>query len=129
MRTVNGQRDGVFCHDILNSVELKVKRKSDCPIVDSRNLAVENAPETSNNTDDEGGFVLVGIESKSTGLGPESFSRRWQLAGVCVDFCMVAGHYAIGSLYVSIFRRFLTQSVGFTSMFLDVLEPYTRTSI
>jgi hypothetical protein len=42
------------------------------------------------------------------------------LAGVCVEFCVVTRRLDL--LFGSIFRRF--QSVGYTSVFLDVLEPY-----
>lgn len=79
------------------------------------NLAVENAPEAGEPTDPYssiGGGTTTRID-----LAQSHFQM---LAGVCVEFCVVTRRLDL--LFGSIFRRF--QTVGFTTVFLDVLEPY-----
>jgi vacuolar protein sorting-associated protein 8 len=81
------------------------------------NIAVENAPEamsTSHPLD------------TSTGSFPGEAqidlaqSHFQMLAGVCVEFCVVTRRLDL--LFGPIFRRF--HSVGYLSVFLDILEPY-----
>jgi hypothetical protein len=78
------------------------------------NLAVDNAPET----DRDSAFASQG----SNGLPRLDLAQSHfqMLAGVCVEFCVVVRRLDL--LFGPIFRRFL--SVGRTSVFLDVLEPY-----
>ena len=79
------------------------------------NLAVDNAPDSS------GGQK---VDYLSTGGLPTALdlaqSHFQMLAGVCVEFCVVTKRLDL--LFGPIFRRF--QSAGYTSVFLDVLEPY-----
>jgi hypothetical protein len=76
-------------------------------------LAVDNAPEPSK---DHAG-ISPGRAASRIDLAQSHFQM---LAGVCVEFCVVTRRLDL--LFGSIFRRF--QSVGYTSVFLDVLEPY-----
>ena len=70
------------------------------------NLAVDNAPDAD-----------PGIPSSRLDLAQSHFQM---LAGVCVEFCVVIRRLDL--LFGPIFRRF--HSVGYTSVFLDVMEPY-----
>ena len=75
-------------------------------------LAVENAPESSNNQ------INSGLRNPSRiDLAQSHFQM---LAGVCIEFCVVTRRLDL--LFGSIFRRF--QSARYTAVFLDVLEPY-----
>jgi hypothetical protein len=76
------------------------------------NLAVENAPDSSANQPWSPGSIDARID-----LAQSHFQM---LAGVCVDFCVVTRRLDL--LFGPIFRRF--QHVGYTDIFLDVLEPY-----
>ena len=78
------------------------------------NLAVDNAPESPL---DEHGLLSLDGSQAIIDLAQSHFQM---LAGVCVEFCVVTQRLDL--LFGQIFRRF--QSVGFTSVFLDVLEPY-----
>lgn len=77
-------------------------------------LAVDNAPEPSK---DNGGVSSPSRGAMRIDLAQSHFQM---LAGVCVEFCVVTRRLDL--LFGPIFRRF--QSVGYTSVFLDVLEPY-----
>lgn len=70
------------------------------------NLAVDNAPE-----------AALGMPSSRLDLAQSHFQM---LAGVCVEFCVVVRRLDL--LFGPIFRRF--HSVGYTSVFLEVMEPY-----
>jgi hypothetical protein len=78
------------------------------------NLAVDNAPESSQED----------IEVTRMALGKSRISLAQShfqmLAGVCTEFCVVTRRLDL--LYGPIFRRF--QETGYTTVFLDVLEPY-----
>lgn len=74
------------------------------------NLAVENAPESY-----DGEFGA--LSQARIDLAQSHFQM---LAGVCVEFCVVTRRLDL--LFGPIFRKF--QSVGYTAVFLDVLEPY-----
>lgn len=77
------------------------------------NLAVENAPEPADST--------VSPYNSSGGSRIDLAHSHFQmLAGVCVEFCVVTRRLDL--LFGPIFRRF--QSVGYVTVFLDVLEPY-----
>lgn len=78
------------------------------------NLAVDNAPESPLG---EHGLLSLDGSQAIIDLAQSHFQM---LAGVCVEFCVVTRRLDL--LFGQIFRRF--QSVGFTSVFLDVLEPY-----
>ncbi|CAB9509972.1 vacuolar protein sorting 8 homolog (Saccharomyces cerevisiae) [Seminavis robusta] len=78
------------------------------------NLAVDNAPESPL---DEHGLIALDGTHAIVDLAQSHFQM---LAGVCVEFCLVTRRLDL--LFGQIFRRF--QAVGFTSVFLDVLEPY-----
>ena len=75
------------------------------------NIAVENAPETSS-AELPPAFVQSQIE-----LAQSHFQM---LAGVCIEFCVTTKRLDL--LFGPIFGRFI--SVGYLSVFLDVLEPY-----
>ncbi|KAG7363570.1 golgi CORVET complex core vacuolar protein 8 [Nitzschia inconspicua] len=75
------------------------------------NIAVENAPETSNSD-----FPAEILQSQLD-LARSHFQM---LAGVCMEFCLVTKRLDL--LFGPIFRRF--HSAGFLTVFLDVLEPY-----
>ena len=77
------------------------------------NLAVENAPETASPS-------RFSKNSASNGGNELARSHFQMLAGVCIEFCVVTRKADL--LFGPIFERF--QSVGYTSIFLDVLEPY-----
>jgi len=80
------------------------------------NLAVENAPEPS--TEQPGTRSAVSrLSSTRIDLAQSHFQM---LAGVCIEFCVVTRRLDL--LFGPIFRRF--QSVHYTNVFLDVLEPY-----
>lgn len=77
------------------------------------NLAVENAPENST--------VPSAYSPDSAQTRIDLAQSHFQmLAGVCVEFCVVTRRLDL--LFSPIFHQF--QSVGQTSVFLDVLEPY-----
>ena len=84
------------------------------------NIAVENAPEalTAGTSLDMPGssFPSEAIQSQID-LAQSHFQM---LAGVCVEFCVVTRRLDL--LFGAIFRRFI--SVGYLSVFLDILEPY-----
>lgn len=79
------------------------------------NLAVDNAPESSRTQVSQ--YSPGGRGQPSIDLAQSHFQM---LAGVCVEFCVTTRRLDL--LFGSIFRRF--QSVGYTAIFLDVLEPY-----
>ena len=70
------------------------------------NLAVDNAPEAASRT-----------SISRLDLAQSHFQM---LAGVCLEFCVVIRRLDL--LFGPIFRRF--HSVGYTSVFFDVMEPY-----
>ena len=74
------------------------------------NIAVENAPETSADIPDFASELQLDLAQ----------SHFQMLAGVCVEFCVVTRRLDL--LFGPIFRRF--HSVGYLTVFLDVLEPY-----
>jgi vacuolar protein sorting-associated protein 8 len=75
-------------------------------------LAVENAPEP---------MSAKPYSRSSANNGNELARSHFQmLAGVCIEFCVVTRKAEL--LFGPIFEQF--QSVGYTSIFLDVLEPY-----
>ena len=78
------------------------------------NLAVDNAPET---YVEEAGPYSDGMTQARIDLAQSHFQM---LAGVCVEFCVVTRRLDL--LFGAVFRKF--EMVGFTSVFLDVLEPY-----
>ena len=80
------------------------------------NLAVDNAPEESNMDAVE----VAHSSSPSKNRITLAQSHFQMLAGVCTEFCVVTRRLDL--LYGPIFRRF--QESGYTSVFLDVLEPY-----
>eukprot|EP00977_Amphora_coffeiformis_P003727 scaffold742_cov165-Amphora_coffeaeformis.AAC.3 len=80
------------------------------------NLAVDNAPEESNMDAVE----VTHSSSPSKNRITLAQSHFQMLAGVCTEFCVVTRRLDL--LYGPIFRRF--QESGYTSVFLDVLEPY-----
>lgn len=75
-------------------------------------LAIDNAPEAAG----EYGWSPDRNQSKID-LAQSHFQM---LAGVCVEFCVVTRR--IDLLFGTIFRRF--ESVGYASVFLDVMQPY-----
>jgi len=77
------------------------------------NLAVDNAPTSS--TDDN--LISLGNGRARINLAQSHFQM---LAGVCVEYCVTTKRLDL--LFGPIFRRF--HSVGYTAVFLDVLEPY-----
>jgi hypothetical protein len=76
------------------------------------NLAVENAPDSAP--------VNEVAQRPYDGWVDLAQSHFQMLAGVCVEFCVVTRRLDL--LFGAIFRRF--QSAGYTSVFLDVMEPY-----
>jgi hypothetical protein len=84
------------------------------------NLAVENAPESSNQNDSS----LSSTPERASVGGPGRLdlaqSHFQMLAGVCIEFCVVTRRLDL--LFGPVFRRFHT--AGYLSVFLDVLEPY-----
>ena len=76
------------------------------------NLAFDNAPESSVDSS-PGSPTRIDLAQ----------SHFQMLAGVCVEFCVVTRRLDL--LFGPIFRRF--QEVRYTSVFLDVLEPYVLT--
>ena len=79
------------------------------------NLAVENAPDSTDQPIPSSP-LHIGMSSRID-LAQSHFQM---LAGVCVEFCVATRRLDL--LFGSIFRRF--QSVGYVTVFLDVLEPY-----
>ena len=79
------------------------------------NLAVDNAPESSMDA-----FEITPRNSSPRNRISLAQSHFQMLAGVCTEFCVVTRRLDL--LYGPIFRRF--QESGYTSVFLDVLEPY-----
>jgi len=77
------------------------------------NLAVDNAPISA--SDDN--LISLGNGRARINLAQSHFQM---LAGVCVEYCVTTRRLDL--LFGPIFRRF--QSVGYTAVFLDVLEPY-----
>jgi len=122
--TVNSQEDrrrsSDFRIDLSKHPEFLAATKNDDDEWISRllmrylNLAVDNAPES---PVDEHGLLSFNGSQAIIDLAQSHFQM---LAGVCVEFCVVTRRLDL--LFGQIFERF--QSVGFTSVFLDVLEPY-----
>ena len=77
-------------------------------------LAVDNAP---NSTSPEDNLLPIGNGRARINLAQSHFQM---LAGVCVEYCVTTKRLDL--LFGPIFRRF--QTVGYLSVFLDVLEPY-----
>jgi len=75
-------------------------------------LAVENAPESSS--------TMMGTSFRSPARIDLAKSHFQMLAGVCIEFCVATRRLDL--LFGPIFRRF--QSARYTTVFLDVLEPY-----
>jgi len=99
-------------------------------------IAVENAPESSGSSvsrrrshyaqNSTSGLSSSTIHTASSNLTSHhpmidlAQSHFQMLAGVCIEFCVVTRRLDL--LFGDIFRTF--QSVGYTGIFLDVLEPY-----
>ena len=77
------------------------------------NLAVDNAP----NSSAEDNLMSLGNGRARINLAQSHFQM---LAGVCVEYCVTTKRLDL--LFGPIFQRF--HNVGYTAVFLDVLEPY-----
>ena len=88
------------------------------------NLVVENAPEPSPDNTPPFHSRRTGAPSVGAGRGALRIdlarSHFQMLAGVCIEFCVITRRLDL--MFGQIFRQF--QDVGYTDVFLDVLEPY-----
>eukprot|EP00934_Nitzschia_sp_Nitz4_P003429 Nitzschia sp. Nitz4//scaffold276_size25055//17209//22686//NITZ4_008343-RA/size25055-processed-gene-0.13-mRNA-1//-1//CDS//3329545331//3419//frame0 len=118
--SISSQQDKRRDQQSLDDIRRRHQLKSEARVGDEEwiakllirymNTAVDNAPELNESLPHE-------LLSSQLELAQSHFQM---LAGVCVDFCVVTKRLDL--LFGAIFRRF--QSVGFVSVFLDVLEPY-----